>query len=260
MDAARADCDRVHLLHVVAAQLRLSRPAAASHRSACVLFGLDLLEHPGTSVTLTADGNRGGRSYPQLVVHRSHLPPAHVAGGTPSRTTRERCVVDLARTEAFAAAVVTADSALRSGGTDRTRLLQVVADSEGWPGSHEARRVVEFADGRAEAPSESLARVMFAAQGLPPPVPQAEVRDAAGLIGYVDFLFRAQRTIVEVDGKLKYDGAKDVLWREKRREDRLREAGHEVVRLTWAEVVHHPGRSAARIRAAFARAMPLTGS
>ena len=68
----------------------------------------------------------------------------------------------------------------------------------------------------------------------------------------VDALFAEQRTIVEFDGRVKYDDP-DAIWREKLREDRLRELGYEVVRVTWAELFD-PVALAAKVRRAFDRA------
>jgi len=96
------------------------------------------------------------------------------------------------------------------------------------------------------------------------------ISDAAGKIGRVDYLVREHWTISEVDGKMKYvpsvvdvpseitaDTQRrlgEIVWREKRREDRLREAGYEVVRVTWADLMYHPHEIRARVLAAFARA------
>ena len=55
--------------------------------------------------------------------------------------------------------------------------------------------------------------------------------------------------------------ALDAVVREKRREDRLREAGWLVIRVTWDDVIHHPARTVQRIRAFLAMAdrRPCTG-
>lgn len=70
----------------------------------------------------------------------------------------------------------------------------------------------------------------------------------------VDFLFRAQRTIVEFDGLVKYGGAdgRQALIDEKRREDALRSLGYQLVRLTWRDL-HDPAVVEGLIRQAFAR-------
>ena len=67
--------------------------------------------------------------------------------------------------------------------------------------------------------------------------------------------FYQHATVGEFDGRAKYrraaDGrADDVLWQEKLREERLREAGFEVVRFTWQQVTQEPKQTADRVREA----------
>jgi len=81
--------------------------------------------------------------------------------------------------------------------------------------------------------------------------PQVLIVDEDGEpVGRVDFLVTGTNVIVEFDGKVKYaSGDPDVLWKEKRREDRLRRLGYVVVRLTWADL-ERPGGVAAAVRRA----------
>lgn len=59
--------------------------------------------------------------------------------------------------------------------------------------------------------------------------------------------------VIEFDGLVKYAGSgADALIAEKRREDRLRDLGYEVVRVTWADLAH-PAELVARIRRAIDR-------
>jgi very-short-patch-repair endonuclease len=69
----------------------------------------------------------------------------------------------------------------------------------------------------------------------------------------VDFLVD-ERVVIEFDGLVKYDGheGQAALAAEKRREDRLRAAGYEVIRLTWADL-DHPERVVLLVRQARAR-------
>jgi very-short-patch-repair endonuclease len=94
-------------------------------------------------------------------------------------------------------------------------------------------------------------------QGLPAAELQARIVDPAGFVARVDFLWRAQRTVGEADGRGGYDD-RHALWAEKRREDRLREMGLEVVRWGWGDL-SQPWVTARRIREAFARARARTG-
>lgn len=108
---------------------------------------------------------------------------------------------------------------------------------------------------RAESVGESRLRVLLADLPLPPATPQAEIRDASGcLVARVDFLLPQWGIVIEFDGALKYGGAdgRDQLIAEKRREDRLRDLGFEVVRVSWTDL-DQPAVVAGRIRAAILR-------
>ena len=74
-----------------------------------------------------------------------------------------------------------------------------------------------------------------------------------GSLARADFLWAQWRVIGEADGRMKYETPED-LWREKLREDRLRELGYEVVRWTWDEIVNRPEVVVARILRAAERA------
>ena len=187
-------------------------------------------------------------------VHRAALPTSHVVkrGGVPV-TSVARTVVDLARTSSFRAGVVTADSALRNQLTTKAALSAVLADCARWPGLTRAREVVEFSDALSESALESLSRVVFREQGIPPPVLQAWVGgEDEGIVGRADFLWERFGTIGEADGAVKY-GDPGSAMAQLRRDARLRAAGFEVVHFTWDDIVRTPGYVAASLRAAFRR-------
>jgi hypothetical protein len=75
------------------------------------------------------------------------------------------------------------------GRVERAELLACLDRAKRWPGGPAARRVVAFADGRADSVGESRSRVAIAAAGLPTPVLQWEVRaeGTGGFVGRVDF-------------------------------------------------------------------------
>lgn len=74
-------------------------------------------------------------------------------------------------------------------------------------------------------------------------------------------VWREQRLLGEFDGKVKYgrllrsgEEPGDAVFREKRREDRLRElTGFSMVRITWGDL-YRPAETAARIRGLMHRA------
>ena len=96
-------------------------------------------------------------------------------------------------------------------------------------------KAIGFADPGAESPGESRLRVLLANEGLPPPTLQATLVAADGeFVARVDFLFEDERVVVEFDGQTKYgDGAAETVVAEKWREDRIRELGYIVVRVSW---------------------------
>jgi very-short-patch-repair endonuclease len=85
------------------------------------------------------------------------------------------------------------------------------------------------------------------------PQQQEEFDDESGFIGRVDFFWPEHGVIAEFDGQVKYNDRSSIV-SEKLREDRLRELGYEVVRITWSEVLNEPAKVAQRIRAAMGRA------
>lgn len=174
-------------------------------------------------------------------------------------TSLARTTVDLCRhASSWPEALIVADSALNRG-LEKAELQAAAARAAGWRGGTMALRAAAFADARSQSPGESHARALFLDhEALTDFDLQVRIGDAGGYFAQVDFLFRAHSTIVEVDGKVKYTDPwrtpGDVLWEEKLREDRLREAGFEVVRVTWRQLVTEPERVIERILAAFARA------
>ena len=123
-----------------------------------------------------------------------------------------------------------------------------------WPHASHAASMLRFADGRRESVGESRCGVALAIAGIDV-TPQVAIRDEHGdLVGRVDFLVTGTKVVVEFDGKVKYaSGDRQVLWDEKRREDRLRALGYTVVRLTWADL-ERPGAVAAAVQRALAGA------
>jgi hypothetical protein len=250
--AVAAKPDGEHVLQAAAAVVRLGRGAVVSHRSAAALHGIDLVGNIG-DITITgrpATGRKGNRG---VHLYSTPLAAEHVTTkfGVPV-TTVARTVIDLARTLTFADGVVAADSAIRKRLTSKPQLRAVLAASPRRSGTAQAARVLDFATGKSESALESIARVAFDDQGLPAPELQIWIPAANGdVIGRVDFYWERHKTIVEVDGALKYDDDPSRARAQLRRDKRLREAGYEVVHFTWHEIVARPDEVAASIRAAF---------
>ena len=269
LEDCRADPIRELALRVAVARRALGRQCVAALESSAHLHGLPTLAPaPETTIHLVAPPSSGLRTAAVDLEIGGGLTPVQarrdvaalravdvrVAAGQPA-TTAARTVVDLARRRPFDAGVVTADAALRANAAGREHLREMLAFCRHWPGVARAAEVVEFADGRAESVLESVSRVRIHEASLPTP-------DLNVWLGRdwptdrADFVWTAQRVIGEADGKVKYDPDSSelrTLWAEKRREDRLRDLGFEVVRWTWAEL-DRPEMFRAKIVRAFERA------
>jgi hypothetical protein len=260
--ATSTDHARGHALHVAAVTARIG--GVASHQSAAALHGLSLLTKPpdGTvTITLPPGSRSGPYGRAGVIRHSAELPANQVTTlfGVPV-TTAGRAVVDIARTSPFMAGVVVADNAIHQLRTSKSDLRRVLGSCAGWPGIGRARKVVDFASGLSESVFESCARVVFHERGLPPPELQVLVSGIdGGVIARTDFLWSDYRVVAETDGLLKYQDGRAAI-KELKRDRLLREAGFEVVHLTWEELFGQPERVIARIRAAFTRATRFVGS
>jgi hypothetical protein len=245
--AAAGDPTERHRMAVAAAFLVTAPGAVASHGSACAVLGLATASPLDDVVALTRGSGESHRGR-TLAIRVAPLDPDELAvvDGMPT-TCATRTVLDLARLWSFRDALVTADDALRQGLTSRDSLIDLQVRRPSWPRGGRVSRVIGFADGRSESVGESVARVVLAEGGLPPPALQYEVRDGGELVARVDFCWEEEGLIGEFDGRVKYTD-RDVLIREKRREDRLRALGWRFLRFGW-EDLQRPRTLCARARA-----------
>ena len=226
--------------------------AVASHQSAAIAHGLPSWGLDLTRVHLTRTDDRASRSLTGSSIHRPRVTPIAVTTATGIMAVpMARAVVETATLTTFEAGVVVADAALHTGAIGDSDLTDALETLGPTPGSRMAAQVVGFADARSESVGESRLRVLLDRMGLPAFVPQLVVQDRSGaFIGRVDFGFPAYSTLLEFDGRVKYrDDAVAVVVREKEREDRLREAGYEIVRITWSDLDDPHGTAVRIVRA-----------
>ncbi|WP_134123557.1 type IV toxin-antitoxin system AbiEi family antitoxin domain-containing protein [Kribbella kalugense] len=249
-------------LHVRTARAvyhRLGGRAVVSHQSALLLHGVRVSELDLSRVHVTRTVG-AGRSDAAVCQHAARPPVDVVCEMDGVRTTfAARAVVETVRATSFPVAVSVVDQALRSRIATPQQLTDALTPFARRSGIRTAGRAVEFGDGRAESVGESRLRVVLSDLGLPRPLPQAEIRDAAGaFVARVDFLFAQYGVIVEFDGAVKYgDGNSKALIAEKVREDRLRDLGYQVVRVSWSDLTH-PATLLHTINRAIARSRPAS--
>ncbi len=249
-----------HLALCQAVMLQLTVPAVLSHVSAAVWRGLPTWGADLSTVHVSRRDRHAPRLEAGVHHHAGRLADEEFATvGAVLVTQPARTVVDVARTVPFEAAVVTADGALAHSLATQAELRDVLDTMRDWRGARGAGRVVEFADGRSESVGKSRHRVQLERIGLPRPDLQVVLGGVDGPEDRVDFYFEEFATVAEFDGRVKYgrllepgETPGDVVWREKRREDRLREHGLEVVRSVWADL-YRDDEVASRYRAVLAR-------
>lgn len=215
--------------------------AALSHISAAVLW--ELLQHdsPRPHVLIPSGGtSRGPRG---VHLHRSS---DFIEDGVEVRdaipvTTPLRTLLDLSRSRLPARSL---DAAVRQA----ARLHHV--DLQQLRGKPRLDRIVRLYDpliGLTESDFEVLFVTLCKRYRLPAPTPQLRFGDLRA-----DFAWPRHRLAVECDSRRWHDN--DVNFLTDRRKERvIRAAGFDLLRFTWAEVVHEPGRVAAELRATLAR-------
>lgn len=221
--------------------LTAAAPPVASHETAAAAHGLPLYRADPRRVHVIAPDARPGAAG-GVIRHRGELTDGDVVeidGLTV--TSLARTVSDIARTASFEQAVTVADAALRqqfvSGpgeydfdGAERFRQASLVIAQRSAHGLTRARRVLDFADGHAQLPGESISRVRLREIGfrvieLQVPVPGRGIHPY-----FVDFGLEDAHAFGEFDGAIKYvdgkilDGrtSSQVFDEEKQREDWIR--------------------------------------
>ncbi|MDR6691747.1 hypothetical protein J2X55_002670 [Microbacterium sp. 1154] len=217
--------------------------AVVSHLSAAVVHGLPQYRFGERPVEVTLVGPAGGTSRAGLRRHLDALPEGDVveAGGIVC-TSLDRTVFDVARTAPWEMALTCADAALRREAASarrfdaeaqerwRERMRERVDRARGRRGIRRARQVIEFADGRAELPGESVSRLQLHRIGFREIDLQVPVAGPRGSDYLVDIALGEVRSFWEFDGEVKYRDAtmrggrtiEAVVLDEKRREDWIR--------------------------------------
>jgi very-short-patch-repair endonuclease len=218
----------------------LATDGVVSHRSAAAK--LDLLLPPST-IHVTVPTHR--RHTGGLRVHRAPLAPDEVIDVDGLRVTSVlRTLVDLA---SGTPARLYERALNQAWIVHRFRdLAALEAAAAGRRGARMVRRAIE--DGSAGTDSELEERLVALVRraGLPRPEHQVHVG-----VHRVDFLWRAQRLIVEVDGMATHLTPR-AFQADRTRDRELRRLGYRVERFTWRDVTRDAPATAQTLRAILA--------
>lgn len=258
---AASSAPEQHALRATALTRVLSEDVAISHTSAAAVHGLPLLSRPGARLHVCRLGPGRGRSRQSYSLHRTYpgAAPWLQPESDPRVVTPAAAALGVAALHGFTAGVVTLDGALRIGAT-LTQCHALLAAMARRPGVRALTRVVQAADGDAESPLESQARLMVTALGFKVTL-QVTLRTEDGeFVARVDMLIEELGVVIEVDGRVKYvnpdgTGSVEAVLSEKHRESAIHDLGYGLVRLDHPDLTR-PERLRARIMAAAQQAHP----
>ena len=212
-------------------------------------WGLDLSE-----VHVTRTDGKAGRREAGVRQHRGTVLPGDVVERngievmSPTRLALEATTLSTSES-----GLVVVNYFLHCKATTKEQLLERYALMERWPHTLRTGLVLRWADHRIESVGESRTQHLILSNGLPTPVPQYAITNAAGrVVAYVDFAWPELGVFLEFDGKVKYEkllrpGQRpgDVVVAEKRREAMIcRLTGWRCIRVDWDDLA----RPAATLR------------
>jgi len=221
-----------------------------SHRTAAQLWRLPV--QLTTVVHVTVDDRRFRAAVPDVRVHRVRL---HATLRTSIDdlpvTTERRTVVDLLRTEPFAAALDLLDRTLRTGLMSEAILRDTIRREPGRSGNLQLRELIDGIEPGAHAESERRLHTILRRAKLVGWRPQYRIRLPAGT-AFADEAFPDYRIAIEVDGRRTHDVHSDQFETDRLRQNEIVLLGWRVLRFTWSELTYRPERVLAKIVAMMA--------
>jgi hypothetical protein len=191
-----------------------------------------------------------------LMVHqRTGAPLQRVHGRL--ATAPAWTAIEVARMLRRPRALAALDAALRSGTCTSAELDAAIREQKGRRGVVKVRELLPHADGRAESPMESEARLVFIDGGLPLPDLQYEIIDRCGQLWRVDFAWPEARLVAEYDS-MQWHVSAAALKHDRIKTARLQECGWSSVPLVVDDVRRQPMELVARIHRHLERP-PLAG-
>jgi very-short-patch-repair endonuclease len=214
--------------------------AWAAGRTTARLLGLPLLDDPEPTSGRRGDdvavlSGRRPATRPGLHVSRLSLVAGDTVrvGGCPSLSPA-RALPGLTELLSQDSLVCLLDAALHRSLVSADDLEHLLTARAGRNGTDRLRTAVRQADGRAESPAETLARLLLL-PALPALVPQVRLLDRQRVVARFDLADECLRLAVETDGLRGHAGTAMVA--KDRRRDRAAEAlGWTVERCTWSDL------------------------
>ncbi|VBA35513.1 hypothetical protein LAUMK13_00770 [Mycobacterium innocens] len=227
---------------LAALDLFAGKPIVACMGTAAALYGFDT---ENTSRVHILDPGIRMRPSAGLMVHqRTGAPLRRVAGRL--ATAPAWTVIEVARVLRRPRALATLDAALHVGACTRAELDAVIREHRGRRGIVSVRELIGYADGRAESPMESEARLVFVDGRLPMPQLQYAIVDRYGKVWRVDFAWPDAMVVAEYDS-IQWHVGRDALVHDRLKTARLQECGWTSIPMTVDDIRGDPVGLADRI-------------
>ena len=223
--------------------------AALSHKSAGMLWQLLPWDESAPIDVSVSQGNRGRR--PNIRIHRVSLHAGDVTSleGVPV-TSVFRTLLDLSAVIGGRDLERVLAQAERQHGLDRSTLESLADRHAGRPGAPTLRALLVSDAGMSLTRSEAEERFLALIRKAQLPAPETNVQ----LGEYeVDFVWRRERLVVEVDG-FAFHSSRHNFELDRRRDGWLMSRGISVMRVTWRQLVQEPTALVARVAQLLARA------
>jgi hypothetical protein len=147
--------------------------------------------------------------------------------------------VEVARTLRRPRVLATLDAALHCGACTAEDLHAAIREQKGRRGIVKVRELMQQADGRAESPMESEARLVFIDGGLPMPELQYEIVDRCGDLWRVDFAWPDAMVVAEYES-MEWHVSAEALKHDRIKTSRLQECGFSVIPIVVDDVRRRP--------------------
>lgn len=234
---------------LAALDILIGQPAVACLGTAAALYGFDT---ENTSAVHVLDPGVRMRPSVGLMVHQRTGALLQKVSGRLA-TAPAWTAVEVARQLSRPRALATLDAALHSMQCSRNEIEVAVDEQRGRRGIVAVRELLPLADGRAESPMESEARLVMIDYGLPRPELQYPIYGANGEVWRVDFAWPEARVVAEYESFEWHSRPTDII-RDKSRWGGIQEVGWTIVPIVATDVRRQPAKFAERLRSHLDRA------
>jgi hypothetical protein len=223
------------LAKLAALDLIAGQPIVACMATAAALYGFDT---ENTSRVHILDPGVRMRPSRNLMVHQRIGAPLRRVEGRLA-TAPAWTVIEVARALRRSRALATLDAALHVGACTTGELRAAIREQKGRRGIVKVRELIGCADGRAESPMESEARLLFLDARLPRPELQYAIVDRYGRVWRTDFAWPEAFLVAEYDS-IEWHVGRERMLRDRLKTARLQECGFTTIPMTVDDIRRDP--------------------